>query len=69
MPRIPRGWCTCDGCGFAPFGDDTSTTYETAFAEIRARLAGTQLATQNLGLGTARSCAAPFAAATFGRDL
>ena len=35
---------TCDDCGFAPFGDDTSTTRETAFAKIRARVAGTQFA-------------------------
>jgi len=41
---------TCDDCGFAPFGDDTSTTRETAFAKIRARVAGTQLAAQELGL-------------------
>ncbi len=41
---------TCDDCGFAPFGDDTSTTRETAFAKIRARVAGTQLAARALGL-------------------
>jgi 5-methyltetrahydropteroyltriglutamate--homocysteine methyltransferase len=41
---------TCDDCGFAPFGDDTSTTRETAFAKIRARVAGTQLAARELGL-------------------
>jgi 5-methyltetrahydropteroyltriglutamate--homocysteine methyltransferase len=41
---------TCDDCGFAPFGDDTSTTRETAFAKIRARVAGTQLAAAELGL-------------------
>ena len=41
---------TCDDCGFAPFGDDTSTTRETAFAKIRARVAGTQLAAAALGL-------------------
>jgi 5-methyltetrahydropteroyltriglutamate--homocysteine methyltransferase len=41
---------TCDDCGFAPFGDDTSTTRETAFAKIRARVAGTQLAARQLGL-------------------
>jgi 5-methyltetrahydropteroyltriglutamate--homocysteine methyltransferase len=41
---------TCDDCGFAPFGDDTSTTRETAFAKIRARVAGTQLAATELGL-------------------
>jgi 5-methyltetrahydropteroyltriglutamate--homocysteine methyltransferase len=41
---------TCDDCGFAPFGDDTSTSRETAFAKIRARIAGTQLAARELGL-------------------
>ena len=41
---------TCDDCGFAPFGDDTSTTRDTAFAKIRARIAGTQLAAAELGL-------------------
>jgi 5-methyltetrahydropteroyltriglutamate--homocysteine methyltransferase len=41
---------TCDDCGFAPFGDDTSTSRETAFAKIRARVAGTQLAASKLGL-------------------
>ncbi len=41
---------TCDDCGFAPFGDDTSTTRETAFAKIRARVAGTRLAATALGL-------------------
>jgi 5-methyltetrahydropteroyltriglutamate--homocysteine methyltransferase len=41
---------TCDDCGFAPFGDDTSTSRQTAFAKIRARVAGTQLAASKLGL-------------------
>jgi 5-methyltetrahydropteroyltriglutamate--homocysteine methyltransferase len=41
---------TCDDCGFAPFGDDTSTSRETAFAKIRARVEGTQLASSQLGL-------------------
>ena len=41
---------TTDDCGFAPFGDDTSTTRETAFAKIRARVAGTALATTVLGV-------------------
>ena len=41
---------TCDDCGFAPFGDDTSTTRETAFAKISARVAGTQLAGRELGI-------------------
>ncbi|HJZ50504.1 MAG TPA: cobalamin-independent methionine synthase II family protein [Roseiflexaceae bacterium] len=41
---------TTDDCGFAPFGDDTSTARETAFAKIRARVAGTALAAQALGI-------------------
>jgi 5-methyltetrahydropteroyltriglutamate--homocysteine methyltransferase len=41
---------TTDDCGFAPFSDDTSTTRETAFAKIRARVAGTALASQVMGL-------------------
>jgi len=41
---------TCDDCGFAPFGDDTSTARETAFAKIRARVAGTSMAAAELGL-------------------
>ena len=35
---------TTDDCGFSPFCDDTSTTRETAFAKIRARVLGTRLA-------------------------
>jgi 5-methyltetrahydropteroyltriglutamate--homocysteine methyltransferase len=35
---------TTDDCGFAPFSDDTSTTRDTAFAKIRARVLGTRLA-------------------------
>jgi 5-methyltetrahydropteroyltriglutamate--homocysteine methyltransferase len=42
---------TTDDCGFSPFSDDTSTTRETAFAKIRARVEGTQLAEQVLGSG------------------
>jgi 5-methyltetrahydropteroyltriglutamate--homocysteine methyltransferase len=40
---------TTDDCGFSPFSDDTSTTRDTAFAKIRARVAGTALAAQKLG--------------------
>jgi 5-methyltetrahydropteroyltriglutamate--homocysteine methyltransferase len=40
----------CDDCGFSPFGDDTSTSRDTAFAKIRARVAGTELAAAALGL-------------------
>jgi 5-methyltetrahydropteroyltriglutamate--homocysteine methyltransferase len=39
---------TTDDCGFAPFGDDQSTARETAFAKIRARVRGTQLAERRL---------------------
>jgi len=39
---------TTDDCGFAPFSDDTSTTRETAFAKIRARVEGTRLAEEIL---------------------
>lgn len=35
---------TTDDCGYSPFSDDTSTTRETAFAKIRARVEGTRLA-------------------------
>jgi methionine synthase II (cobalamin-independent) len=41
---------TTDDCGFAPFGDDTGTARETAFAKIRARVEGTQLAAEQLGV-------------------
>jgi 5-methyltetrahydropteroyltriglutamate--homocysteine methyltransferase len=40
---------TTDDCGFAPFSDDTSTDRETAFAKIRARVAGTAQAARALG--------------------
>ena len=43
---IPLMQLGTDDCGFAPFSDDTSTSRETAFAKIRARVRGTQLATQ-----------------------
>ena len=41
---------TTDECGFAPFGDDTSTARDTAFEKIRARVAGTALAAKALGI-------------------
>lgn len=40
---------TCDDCGFSPFCDDTTTTRDTAFAKIRARVVGTSLAAKILG--------------------
>ena len=42
---------TTDDCGFSPFCDDTSTTRDTAFAKIRARVLGTALASERLGGG------------------
>ena len=42
---------TTDDCGFSPFCDDTSTTRDTAFAKIRARVLGTALASKKLGIG------------------
>ena len=41
---------TTDDCGYAPFCDDTSTTRDTAFAKIAARVRGTALASNQLGL-------------------
>jgi 5-methyltetrahydropteroyltriglutamate--homocysteine methyltransferase len=42
---------TTDDCGFSPFCDDTSTTRDTAFEKIRARVQGTALAAEILGGG------------------
>jgi 5-methyltetrahydropteroyltriglutamate--homocysteine methyltransferase len=41
---------TCDDCGFAPFGDDVSTSRDTAFAKVAARVEGTALAAAELGV-------------------
>jgi 5-methyltetrahydropteroyltriglutamate--homocysteine methyltransferase len=41
---------TTDDCGFAPFSDDRSTSRDTAFAKIAARVAGTKLAARALGV-------------------
>ena len=43
-----EGLGSTDDCGFSPFGDDVSTARETAFAKIRARVEGTQLAEAKL---------------------
>ncbi len=43
---------TTDDCGFSPFCDDTSTTRDTAFAKIEARVRGTAMAAAILGAGT-----------------
>ena len=49
---IPVGQLgTCDDCGFSPFCDDTTTSRETAFAKIRARVDGTALPAESLGAG------------------
>jgi len=41
---------TTDDCGFSPFCDDISTSRDTAFAKISARVEGTKLAAQILGM-------------------
>jgi 5-methyltetrahydropteroyltriglutamate--homocysteine methyltransferase len=41
---------TTDDCGFSPFGDDTSTSRDTAFAKIQARITGTEMASRSLGV-------------------
>ena len=41
---------TTDDCGFSPFADDTSTSRDVAFAKIGARVEGTRLAAEKLGL-------------------
>ena len=40
---------TTDDCGFSPFSDDTSTSRDTAFAKIQARVRGTALAATVIG--------------------
>ena len=39
-----------DDCGCSPFGDDTSTPRKTAFAKIQARVEGTRMASEQLGV-------------------
>lgn len=39
---------TTDDCGFSPFADDTSTAREIAFAKIKSRVKGTELAEKKL---------------------
>jgi 5-methyltetrahydropteroyltriglutamate--homocysteine methyltransferase len=47
---IPIGQLgTTDDCGFSPFSDDTSTSRDTAFAKIQARILGTTLAEKRIG--------------------
>lgn len=45
---------TTDDCGFSPFCDDTSTSRETAFAKIKARVEGTRLASEILSVNNVR---------------
>ena len=40
---------TTDDCGFSPFCDDTTTSRDTAFAKIHARVLGTALASSVIG--------------------
>ena len=50
LEYIPVGQLgTTDDCGFAPFADDISTSRDTAFAKIRARVLGTALARELIG--------------------
>ncbi|HEX6900975.1 MAG TPA: cobalamin-independent methionine synthase II family protein [Thermoanaerobaculia bacterium] len=46
----PERLGSTDDCGFSPFGDDLSTARDTAFAKIRARVEGTEMASRQLGL-------------------
>ncbi len=46
----PEHLGTTDDCGFSPFGDDTSTSRDTAFAKVQARVEGTAMASQVLGV-------------------
>jgi 5-methyltetrahydropteroyltriglutamate--homocysteine methyltransferase len=40
---------TTDDCGFSPFFDNTSTSRDTAFAKIQARVRGTAMAAELIG--------------------
>jgi 5-methyltetrahydropteroyltriglutamate--homocysteine methyltransferase len=46
----PEHLGTTDDCGFSPFGDDTSTSRDTAFAKVQARVTGTAMASSVLGI-------------------
>ncbi len=41
---------TTDDCGYSPFADDTSTSRDVAFEKVRARVEGTRLAGEHLGV-------------------
>ncbi|MEO7191094.1 MAG: cobalamin-independent methionine synthase II family protein [Vicinamibacterales bacterium] len=47
----PANLGSTDDCGFSPFGDDVSTSRETAFAKIRARVEGNELASREIAGG------------------
>src|SRR5262249_18548322 len=46
----PEHLGTTDDCGFSPFGHHTSTSPDVAFAKLRARVEGSGLASQQLGV-------------------
>lgn len=46
----PERLGTTDDCGFSPFGDDASTSRDTAFAKVEARVTGTAMASAELGV-------------------
>ncbi len=46
----PTNLGSTDDCGFSPFGDDLSTSRDTAFAKIRARVEGNAMASKELGI-------------------
>ena len=41
---------TTDDCGYSPFSDDVATSRDTAFAKIAARVEGTAMAAEQLGV-------------------
>jgi 5-methyltetrahydropteroyltriglutamate--homocysteine methyltransferase len=49
--HIPIGQLgTTDDCGYSPFSDDVATSRDTAFAKITARVEGTRMAAEQLGV-------------------
>jgi len=46
----PANLGSTDDCGFSPFGDDTSTSRDIAFAKIQARVEGNAMASQQMGI-------------------
>jgi 5-methyltetrahydropteroyltriglutamate--homocysteine methyltransferase len=62
----PQQLGTCDDCGFSPFCDDTTTTRESAFAKIRARVLGTAMAADLLGLSATSGVSGGSAGTTAG---